>query len=78
MTLRLKELAKRGYLQDSSDVISRYTEIEQRTLILRNTVIKYNVSQSSSLLDKIESELRFVHSEERSSMEDLLNNLNML
>ncbi|RPK27816.1 hypothetical protein [Paenibacillus xylanexedens] len=78
MTLRLKELAKRGYLQDSSDVISRYTEIEQRTLILRNTVIKYNVSQSSSLLDKIESELRFVHSEERSSMEDLLNHLNML
>ncbi|SDM33257.1 hypothetical protein SAMN05428961_11432 [Paenibacillus sp. OK060] len=75
MMLRLQYMANLGYLKHTDEAIVKYVDLEKQSMILRNTVIKYNVTKSSSLLNKIEAELEKILRQEKSCLEELLNKI---
>ncbi|WP_336783233.1 hypothetical protein [Paenibacillus illinoisensis] len=75
MNLRLKYMVGKGLISDQHSSVEGYVDLENKLMILRNLVLKYNLTLNKELLDKIESEVRYVLTRERICLEDLLRTL---
>jgi putative lipase involved disintegration of autophagic bodies len=72
MILRIQYLADNGYLPDYIPVSKAYLDIKNKVTIVRNLVLKYNVTKNNVLLNRAANLLRSIKLEEELALRDLL------
>jgi hypothetical protein len=53
MSFRMKYIMDNGYLDNMDELLKNYMEIEKKSLIHRNKLIKYSVSKDASILQNV-------------------------
>ncbi|QWU13708.1 hypothetical protein SAMN04487895_103397 [Paenibacillus sophorae] len=75
MLRRIPFLERHGYLKPGTGVLERYQSLENDALLCRNLLIKYMVTEQSSIIDKIITKIRKIRNEEEEQIKILLSNL---
>jgi len=75
MLLRIKYMREKGFLNSSSVAYEGYMKIEKEVLMLRNAILKYQLSGSKDIIEKIIPSIRDIAAEENRVLEDLINEI---
>lgn len=75
MLLRLKYLEESRYLDKSEYIINFYNMLQSECLILRNMIIKYNLTNDIKIFDRAAKKLEIISDMERKALNVLLNSI---
>ncbi|MNN91110.1 hypothetical protein D3C81_2091670 [compost metagenome] len=68
-------MEQNGYLKPGTNVLEGYQSIENDALLCRNLLIKYLMTNQSSIIDKIIINIGKIRKKEEEQIEILLSNL---
>ncbi|MEK5415724.1 hypothetical protein [Paenibacillus sp. FSL L8-0708] len=75
MIMRLEYMQRNGLLKTDHTILNSYKNIEQMSLILRNLILKYNLTQDHSILTRMSSEVDKIVFDEHKIIPAILNNI---
>jgi hypothetical protein len=78
MMLRLTYMNELGVLHNEGNLLNTFKEIEQKTLVYRNLLLKYAFNHNKEILTNISSELDKIKDNESMVLEQVLRNIKKL
>ena len=75
MIERIQYIHEQGYLKESEYLIEEYNDLEKKTLILRNLMLKYNLTKKQEILKKMIPIIQFIQEKEKITIEILIESI---